>query len=285
MPVDFWDAIKLFESSRMGQGDGPDADLNRLAQDVVRKLRDLLPQGRIQFASLKPGEEGDVNGQGAAAVVRVSRAYQDHLEMASNVAVHEAAHLVLSWKPLFPVDEEIFCRRLENAYFEELTTRPVAFRDRQGKEKRGAFHAGGSLTQRLREQQGLLRNNRLVDHLLREPSYAYYAKAAWVEQVIDQKRWGGLANRTPETKRHFVAELARQPSLGNADRILAVLESSVRTPREYRIVLPSADAGNPVWFAINAALAARRALNDDHWNRRLAEVERAAGRPLGVRLR
>src|SRR5260370_15611087 len=78
MPVDFWDAIRLFESSQTGQGKGPDedADLKGLATDTVRKLWELHSQGRILFAPMPEGEEGEGAGEGACRVVRVNQVYR-----------------------------------------------------------------------------------------------------------------------------------------------------------------------------------------------------------------
>src|SRR5262245_9768026 len=103
MPVDFWDAIQLFASSQTGRGKGPDegVGLKGLATDVVRKLRELHSQGRIHFAPMPEGEEGEAAGEGAARVVRVNQACRDNLAMTSTVAVHEAAHIVLSWNKWF----------------------------------------------------------------------------------------------------------------------------------------------------------------------------------------
>jgi hypothetical protein len=259
-----YDAINIFKYSRTGTGAqvvagnaAVQSSFLVLVRFAIDKLWHLYSKDQISFQAMKwdlsvPGSENALVGAShdrVGAYVYVNKELepsavpgtypsvgdQSKLAFASMTMVHEAMHHVGGFRE--DLTEEVNCRTIEILYYQDLVTgqhytskyvsapcfcQAVAFGPRTN-----------FLTSKMTSQVTQLRNDQLVDYVLRQSdSYRKMMQANWVVTFLNA--WGGLRNRKPETKGAYLEVLIPKAwkTFLVSGAILDILDS-IQDPVEY----------------------------------------------------
>lgn len=192
MPEQTFDtAIELFASSP--QSSTP------IGKRILTKLEETRRNKLLSFADIGPA--GDSSRE--RGTIQITKVYERDPMKTSIWLVHEAYHLAVAKDGLLYVDEEVESRRIQGEYWIWLEDSGVRLKD--------------GIRYRLAPQDSELpkayRANRVIDWVI--PMYVNEAdfkiSAEWI--VAHKTEWGGLCNRTLDTRKFYAKILAEsQPT-------------------------------------------------------------------------
>jgi hypothetical protein len=162
--------------------------------------------------------------------------------------VHEAAHLELSRSY---IEEELWCRTLAVHYLDDLAFSSAAWnyatygggRATAPKLPNPASHPADTIRD-LAQQWFLFTGQQLLDHILLLKEYSASLTAGWIRDHFHI--YGGIANRTNQTKGLYIRVLASSGGVANARLILQILQS-VPSQADWIDVAVAADVGTSLF--------------------------------------
>jgi hypothetical protein len=253
------------------------------ARRTLALLRDYLREGdEIAFAALPDNKYGDSDRRWGANI-RISERFRGHVAVVAVLLSHEGCHLLRDVRLSDKVEQEVICRTLGVCLYRDLI--PGVSITASAPEWRGSSPPSATMTRAVRErtvrislpardapielstQNQRIQANRLIDWIV-SIGYASLLRAAWINRSIDW--WGGLRNREPATKGHYLRCLAAEGETYGA-LILRILESF--TGPTYR----------QDWDAMLAAAAEGEGLNDADLARALRALRSQPGTAARIR--
>ena len=179
-------AIELFANSP--QSSTP------VGKRILAKLQETRRNNLLSFADIGPA--GDSSRE--SGTIRITKVYERDPIKTSIWLVHEAYHLAVAKDDLLYADEEVESRRIQGEYWIFLEDTGVRLQD--------------GIRYRLAPQDSPLpkayRADRIIDWVI--PMYvdekAFKITADWI--VKHKGDWGGLCNRTLDTRKFYAKILA-----------------------------------------------------------------------------
>ena len=224
-----WNAASMFFASPTGRQQRGEAAVRALAGRVVNRLKHEIVDDEVAFCKTDAATAG-FSRKGRSGWFRnnivVSNRYANDLTATSLILVHEATHLTMS-RTL--IEEELWCRTMECYYLDDLTfsTARWDYPTHGGRRAAAAkFNPVGHPSPYLRdkvEEWTAFAGDQLLDYILKVKEYSDSLEADWVRENIDV--YGGIANRTRETKDLYIKVLARSGGVEDARLILKILQS------------------------------------------------------------
>lgn len=222
-----WDAASMLLASPVAQGKTLRPGYVKIARNAARALKREMGEGDVYY-----GNENSTlvrkgcNQQRCDYLISIDYKLSSSLPCTSIRLLHESAHL--AWDG-HTVDEELHCRRLEIAYFQNLLRTRWQFKTRSGQQEWSTRVRRGDAVDKslqLTDMEQFDESHQLVDYVLRAPSYHESIDDAWIRN--SQHYWGGLTNRWPETRGLYVRKLAARGGMANARMTKAIVESLTR---------------------------------------------------------
>ena len=223
---DIREGIMLFQYSSTAQR-------SHRAPQLLRVLWNLYRNNEIGFHDLgRRSLHGTWLEGRRGHDLRINTAYMNHLPSTlrlgalSLLLVHEGTHATVDFAKLY---DELAARILPIHYFRELSG-PGVFNEasdppRPGRSTEIVRLGPGSMPSFERQSAALMRNQ-LIDHVLSIKSYRHrnYINPQWI--VDNLNHWGGLRNRTPETRGRFISVLTSSADVHVTRAILDIMESA-----------------------------------------------------------
>ena len=259
MNVRIFNAASMFFASPTGRQLRGDGDIKTLARQVVLRLKREVASDEISFSKMPATPGGTVDGlsrKGWSGFGRDDILINNRL--ASDVAatsltlVHEAVHLELR-RPY--IEEELWCRTLAIHYLDDLAYSSAVWdyatygggRAMASKLHSPATHPADTIRD-LAQQLFLFAGQKLLDHILLMKEYSNSLTAGWIRDHFHI--YGGIANRSNETKGLYIRVLANSGGVANARLILQILQS-VPTQADWIEVAVAADVGRLFGNGVN----------------------------------
>jgi hypothetical protein len=258
-------AIELFRAS-------PESK-DQVGRAVLTTLDDLAAHGKITFADLATGLEG--NSYPKERRVEMNRALIPDPASSSIWLVHEAYHLSNLGTKLY-IDEEIGSRELQARYASRLT--------------QGVVYEGKTYQVKAGQGTQVLLNsykrNQIVDWVLALPDYANdedFLTQAWIGQHI--RDWGGPGNRNRFTRKKYIDKLLEKPRLEDigpgARALFAILESMPSD--EVRFQIKSVGGGDGLKRIHDRIESAMWGTAQASFKERIIDWQKRTGFDLGFR--
>lgn len=251
---DIREAILLFEYSATARGGrGP---VGMWPAKVVARLWRLYKTREVGFVVLKKKTQRGGWEEGRDGFdLQINPSYVNRLPKRNRLAavsltlVHEAVHAEFPHGDEQGLYSELAARKLAIRYYRELSGPGVIneeadFPGSKSPNDRRVYLPPGTFLE-YRKMSDALTKEQLVDYVLRIDTYrgeGYDFNAQWVKANI--RNWGGLRNRWPETRRHFVSAILRHRDVYYIPELLEILESidsatewtTLLTPTRLRII-------------------------------------------------
>jgi hypothetical protein len=255
MNVRIFNAASMFYASPTGRQLRGDADIKTLVRRVVLRLKREVAGNEISFSKMPATPGGIVDGlsrKGWSGFGRddilINKRLVDNIAATSLTLVHEAAHLELR-QPY--IEEELWCRTLAVYYLNDLAYSSAVWdyptygggRATATKLHNPASHPADTIRD-VAQQLFLFAGQKLLDHILSMKEYANSLTAGWIRTHFHI--YGGIANRTNETKGLYIRVLANSGGVANARLILQILQS-VPSEADWIDVAVAADVQNSLF--------------------------------------
>jgi len=186
--------------------------------------------------------------------------------------VHEATHATVNFTDLY---DEMAARMVPILYYRELSG-PGVFNEHADPPRPGhqrVVRLGAGSLPELERQDRALRRGQLIDDILSISTYQTddYIDPPWIANNL--ANWGGLPNRTPETRGLYIRVLA-----GSADtyytRLIVDIMESIERREDWRAMMEEAGSLRSIQVALDD-LSAR-----PEYGRRIVALERRWGAHL-----
>jgi hypothetical protein len=229
MNVRIFNAASMFYASPTGRQLQGAADIRAMARQVVHRLKAEIGDDEVGFGNLGADTDG-LSREGVSGWFRnnilISNRLVNDLAATSLILVHEATHLVLS-RPY--IEEELWCRTMAVYYLNDLAFVPGTWSyaayggGRAMAPKLNAAAPPTAAIQDLVRQWSAFAASQLLDYILLMKEYSDSLTAGWIRDHFDI--YGGIANRTNETKGLYIKVLAHAGGVANAGLVLQILRS------------------------------------------------------------
>ena len=227
---EFRDAIDIIANTPTGKGNIHlsgvpvyDSIYGSYATAALELLREYLDEeDEIIFDNLPPHQYGHSLWWWPGANIRINVKFRGQLGVVSSLLFHEGCHCLPDVRKLNEVEQEVICRTLQVALYRDLT-KGITIRSAQSGQLTTVSLPIQNAPADLSLQDHKLQSGQLVDLVLvPRAGYLSYLTPKWIARAFSW--WGGMANREPETKGHYLRILVQENDR-YAKLILEILES------------------------------------------------------------